>query len=182
MPRWLTRLLILGIIGAAALFVISRLMNQEEDFDDFDDIDAGFEFEETPVEIDVPVEESVIVAEEMPETRATSATAPATGPLDAGSENGAASNTAATSASSSGQDTVILSLHPEGSRLIDINGIGRTYEARLQSIGINSLQELANANPDAVAEQLDVIGGRATVEDWIAQARDMLSNESQAEQ
>ncbi len=58
MPRWLTRLLILGSIAIAAVFVVYRFLNQEEDYDDFDDIDAGFEFQETPVEIDVPAEES----------------------------------------------------------------------------------------------------------------------------
>src|SRR5215210_6581344 len=58
MLRWLVRLLVIGLIVAAAAFAANRLMNREEDFDDFDDVDAGFEFEETPVEIDVPAEEA----------------------------------------------------------------------------------------------------------------------------
>ncbi len=57
MLRWLLRLLIIGLVVGISVQVISRLLNKEEDFDDFDDIDAGFAFAETPVEIDVPAEE-----------------------------------------------------------------------------------------------------------------------------
>lgn len=63
MPRWLTRLLIFGSIAIAAVLVVYRFLNQDEDYDDFDDIDAGFEFQETPVEIDVPAEESAYTSE-----------------------------------------------------------------------------------------------------------------------
>ena len=59
----------------------------------------------------------------------------------------------------------------EGGSLMDINGIGPAYEARLQAIGVNSLADLANADPNTIAEQIDPIGGVNTVEDWIAQAR-----------
>ncbi|MBF6612659.1 MAG: hypothetical protein IVW55_05970 [Chloroflexi bacterium] len=63
MPRWLTRLLIFGSIAIAAVLVVYRFLNQDEDYDDFDDIDGGFEFQETPVEIDVPAEESAYTSE-----------------------------------------------------------------------------------------------------------------------
>src|SRR3712207_9286045 len=59
MLRWLLRLLLVGLILAAIGFVVSRLMGQDDDFDDFDDLDEGFEFEETPVEIDVPADDTV---------------------------------------------------------------------------------------------------------------------------
>jgi polyhydroxyalkanoate synthase len=55
--------------------------------------------------------------------------------------------------------------------LIDINGIGPTYASRLMEAGINTLDDLAKADPDELAERLDVIGGRATVQNWIMQAQ-----------
>ena len=53
----------------------------------------------------------------------------------------------------------------------DINGIGPAYEARLQAIGITTMADLANADSNHIAEQIDVIGGVNAVEDWITQAR-----------
>jgi hypothetical protein len=59
MLRWLLRLLLVGLILAAIGFVVTRLMGQDdEDFEDYDDLDSGFEFQETPVEIDVPADDT----------------------------------------------------------------------------------------------------------------------------
>ena len=149
MSRWLVRLLIFGLIAVAAAFVANRLLNQEEDFDDFDDIDAGFEFEETPVEIDVPAD-------------------------DTASEQGAA-------ASAGGTDTARLAEDSDEDRLTSVTGIGPAYEARLKTIGIGTLADLAAADANALNEQLDVGGGVETVQDWIAQAQALMSEAPQAE-
>src|SRR5207248_8682655 len=58
MRRWLLRLLIVGLILFVAFRVASRMLGGEEDFDDYDDIEAGLDFTETPVEIDVPATEA----------------------------------------------------------------------------------------------------------------------------
>lgn len=138
MLRWLLRLLIVGLILATIGFVVSRLMGQDDDFDDFDDLDEGFEFEETPVEIDVPAD-------------------------DASTAGGNATATADVE----GTGTVDLT------KLQNINGIGPAYEARLQAMGIESVDDLISADPTSLAEQLGVIGGQAAVEDWISQARQL---------
>lgn len=138
MLRWLLRLLIVGLILAAIGFVVSRLMGQDDDFDEFDDLDEGFEFEETPVEIDVPADDN------------------ATG--------GAAT---ATDDGSDGTEAVDLT------KLQNISGIGPAYEARLQAMGIESVDDLISADPTSLADQLGVIGGQAAVEDWISQARQL---------
>jgi len=124
------------------------MMGGEEDFEDFDDIDAGFEFTETPVEIDVPA------ADSFAPVMSAEATVPAEEvmPEDAESANRQA--------------------------LIDINGIGPTYASRLMEAGINTLDDLANADPEELAERLDVIGGRATVQNWIMQAQGLTSEQS----
>ncbi|MDQ6692805.1 MAG: hypothetical protein M3014_00050 [Chloroflexota bacterium] len=76
MGRWLRRLLILGIIAAVAGFVASRLMGSEEDdFDDFDDIEAGLDFQETPVEIDVPAQETSPTSTEVTQSASSSSNA-----------------------------------------------------------------------------------------------------------
>lgn len=142
MLRWLLRLLLVGLILAAIGFVVSRLMGQDEDFDDYDDLDAGFDFEETPVEIDVPADDTAGADQNA-----------GGGGEGAGSEN--------------------------GSKLTDVTGIGPAYEARLQALGIESLDDLLNADPSSLADQLGVIGGQAAVEDWIAQARQLTSGGGQ---
>lgn len=143
MPRWLTRLLILGIVVAVVAVAVNRFMNREEDFDEYEDIDAGFEFQETPVEIDVPAEEII-----NPSTATTEI----------------AAGTATTTAEEAGAPS-----------LIDINGIGPAYEARLNAMGINSMQDLVNANAEEIATQIAPIGGVAEVQDWQAQARNRAS-------
>ncbi len=160
MPRWLTRLFVLGLIGVAAAFVLSRLLSREEDFDDFDDIDMGFEFQETPIEIDVPADAGM--------SGGSAATAEASG-----------AQMGATAGSSAGADTVTMTRPASTKRLSIINGIGPAYESRLESVGINTLEQLAQADANAINEQLDVIGGVAAVEDWIAQAQRLTSGEDQ---
>jgi len=154
MLRWLFRLLIIGLLLAVVAYVVSRLMgDDDDDYDDFDDLDSGFEFQETPVEIDVPISDT-----DIPDTdTSTASTAAAVMSTPVPSETETAENS---------------TVNQEG-RLIDINGIGPAYEARLQSIGINSLHDLAHADADAIASQIEIIGGAATVGDWINQARSL---------
>ena len=163
MFRWLLRLLLVGLILAAIGFVVSRLMGQDEDFDDFDDLDAGFEFQETPVEIDVPVD-----------ANGTGGTAgAATTALSAGdgTGEGTADGTGDGSTDGVGEET--------GTKLTNITGIGPAYEARLQALCIESVDDLLSADPSNLAEQLGVIGGQSAVEDWIAQARQLTADGSQ---
>jgi predicted flap endonuclease-1-like 5' DNA nuclease len=137
MLRWLLRLLIIGLVLFVVAKVVSRHLGGDEDFDDYDDIDAGFEFAETPVEIDVPA--------------GNGSSAPT---MSAGTTNA----------------------HRQA--LIDINGIGPTYASRLMEAGVNTLDDLAKADAEDLAEKLDVIGGRATVENWIVQAQGLTSGHS----
>ena len=128
---WLKRILLWGFLILVALWVVSRLTNREEDFDDYDDIDPGMDFTETPVEIEVSAEP----------THARVAVA---------KPNSAS----------------------KGS-IIDVMGIGPTYAARLRDLGIASLGDLAKADAEALAEKLEVIGGRESIEGWIKQAQEM---------
>ncbi|HKP52531.1 MAG TPA: helix-hairpin-helix domain-containing protein [Chloroflexia bacterium] len=150
MLRWLVRLLVLAVIAIVGVIVVSRLTNREEDFEDYDDLEAGFDFHETPVEIEVPAEQSA-------------------GGSSAGSGGG--------SNGMGGASMETTQLGEGGGQLIDINGIGPAFDARLKAIGINSPADLAQADANSLSEQLDVIGGLATIEDWIAQAR-TLSTQS----
>jgi predicted flap endonuclease-1-like 5' DNA nuclease len=159
MLRWLLRLLIIGLILFVATRVVSRMLGGDEDFDDYDDIDAGFEFTETPVEIDVPA-----------------GNGPSTQALSVASTPVATTSTPARPAATA--STGSASKHRQA--LIDINGIGPTYASRLKEAGINTLDDLAKADPGSLAEKLDVIGGRATVENWIAQAQEMTSGHSRS--
>ena len=61
---------------------------------------------------------------------------------------------------------------PEGmsTSVTSIDGIGPTYASRLANAGIRSLDELAAATPDTVAESAGVSGARART--WIEQARE----------
>src|SRR5437763_7940650 len=97
MIRWLFRLLIIALVLFVAAWVVSRMLGGEEDFDDFDDIDSGFEFTETPVEIDVPVGDGT--------SEFAMSSAPTMSADDADAQRQA---------------------------LIDINGVGPTYAARLR--------------------------------------------------
>ncbi|HEX8600744.1 MAG TPA: helix-hairpin-helix domain-containing protein [Chloroflexia bacterium] len=162
MLRWLLRLLFVGLILAAIGFVVSRLMGQDEDFDDFDDLEPGFEFEETPVEIDVPADDGA---------SAGAGGGAATADLNAGADSARGDDGANEGDEGDEGGT--------GTKLTDITGIGPAYEARLQAIGIESVDDLLNADPANLAEQLGVIGGQSAVEDWLAQARQLAADGSQ---
>jgi predicted flap endonuclease-1-like 5' DNA nuclease len=150
--RLLVRLFVFGLIAAAVGFVVTRLMGgEDEDFEDFDDLESSFEFNETPVEIEVSEDAS-----------ATNAPSTKTKVL---------SNTTVDSSA----DTVPTEV-PEGPRLIDIKGIGPSYETRLHSIGIKTMQDLIDADANNVAEELGVIGGATEVADWVVQAHAFLSD------
>jgi predicted flap endonuclease-1-like 5' DNA nuclease len=155
MLRWLVRLLIVGAIVGVAAFVAQKLLNQDDDFDDFDDLDETFEFQETPVEIEVPAS-------------------------DAG---GSTMSGAASAYSSGGQDEGRGGEgeggeEPTGPGLIDVKGIGSAFASRLNAVGINSLEDLAAASAETLNEQLDVPGGVGTLEDWIGQAKELASSGS----
>jgi len=150
--RLLVRLFVFGLIAAAVGFVVTRLMGgEDEDFEDFDDLESSFEFNETPVAIEV-----------------SENTAPASAPS---SQTKVLSSTAVDSSA----DTVPTEV-PEGPRLIDIKGIGPSYETRLHSIGIKTMQDLIDADANNVAEELGVIGGATEVADWVVQAHAFLSD------
>jgi len=160
MLRRLSRLLIVVLLLAIVAFAVSRLMGgDDDDFDDFDDLDSGFEFQETPVEIDVPATEAVAPA---PEQNSASS--------DAAANDTILSEEAATESSDT-MDAGNNNGNSNPGRLIDINGIGHAYEARLNSIGINSIGDLAQADADSIASQIEVIGGAGEVGDWINQAK-----------
>lgn len=163
MLRGLFRLLVLALLLALAGWVASRLMNRDEDFDDFDDVDTGIDFSETPVEIDVPY---------------SAPTAEANAPTLSGGDG--ASSSAASPAPVPASDAVSgdESAPAVGTSVIDVNGIGPTYAARLKEIGITTLADLAGADPDSIADRLEVIGGRNVVQDWIEQAREMTSSQT----
>jgi predicted flap endonuclease-1-like 5' DNA nuclease len=147
--RLLVRLFVFGLIAAAVGFVVTRLMGgEDEDFEDFDDLESSFEFNETPVEIEVSENAG-----------ATSAPSTKTKVLSSTTVESPASTEVA-----------------EGPRLIDIKGIGPSYETRLHSIGIKTMQDLIDADANNVAEELGVIGGATEVADWVVQAHAFLSD------
>ncbi len=168
MLRWLIRLLVLGAIAVAAAMVVSRLTNRDEDFDDFDDLDAGFDFQETPVEIEVPAEQY-----------AGAGSRSSGGGSGAKSESNGATSTSdsAVNANGSGSSMETQRLS-NGANLTDIVGIGPAFDARLKAIGVNTMADLSQADANSISEQLDVIGGVATIEDWIAQAKGLASGEA----
>ena len=166
MIRWLLRLLVLALIAALVLRAIAQVLNREEDFDDYDDLDMGLDFAETPVEIDVNADDATPSMVPTSETSYDSMISTTETREDA-EMIGAA--TMATGAPSLGQGS-----------LVDIKGIGPTYAARLRDIGISTLDDLAHANPDDVQEKLDVNGGRETVQSWIEQAQAITSGGEQS--
>ena len=156
--RLLVRLFFFGLIVAAVGFVVTRLMGgEDEDFEDFDDLESSFEFNETPVEIEV--------SENADTTGSPSAQ---TKVLD----NSTVDSPVASSSASIAPTEV-----PDGPRLIDIKGIGPSYETRLHSIGIKTMQDLIDADANNVAEELGVIGGATEVADWVVQAHAFLSDQ-----
>lgn len=201
MLRWLLRLLILGLLAAAAAFVAQRLMNEDEDFDDFDDIDAGFEFEETPVEIDVPADSGFSAgaslsgdtaqmdgggSNETFSMSAMSSPTEAASTLDMVDSMGGTGDTGMPSGGPTSVDELTEQIEQEtevadgGDKLTEIKGIGAAYEARLKAIGINTFSALAESEAASLAEQIEVTGGASTIEDWISQARDLQNEGAQA--
>ena len=176
MLRWLVRLLVLAAIAAAAAMVVSRLTNREEDFDDYDDLDAGFDFQETPVEIEVPAKQSAGGDKGAAQTGGGDA-APASASTS-GSGSGSSSDSGAKANGSGEGSSMDTSRLSPGDNLTDIVGIGPAYDTRLKAIGINTLADLSHADANSLSEQIDVIGGVATLEDWIAQAKNLASGET----
>jgi Helix-hairpin-helix domain len=177
MFRWLLRLLLVGLILAAIGFVVSRLMGQDEDFDDFDDLDAGFEFQETPVEIDVPADDNGTGGTVGTATTALSA---GDGTSDGdGTGDGTSDGDGTGDGTSDGDGATGGAGDDTGTKLTNITGIGPAYEARLQALGIESVDDLLSADPATLADQLGVIGGQSAVEDWLAQARQLSGDGSQ---
>jgi len=58
--------------------------------------------------------------------------------------------------------------------LTAIRGIGASMQARLTELGITTFAQLAEASPDEVRERLGDFGRLARVEQWIAQARELV--------
>jgi predicted flap endonuclease-1-like 5' DNA nuclease len=56
-----------------------------------------------------------------------------------------------------------------GPAVSEISGIGPAYSDRLQSIGVETVDQLAEAEPDDIASQTDISIGR--VSNWIERAR-----------
>lgn len=159
MLRRLFRLLVFAALLALAVWAAARFLNREEDFEDYEDIDATLDFTETPVEIDVPYD-------------AGTATATLTETSPSSIESAPASESQAPAVAS------VTAARATGGSVIDVNGIGPTYAARLRDIGIGSLSDLANASVDDIAGKIDVIQGRAEIQDWIDQAKRMTSGAS----
>ena len=145
--RLLVRLFVFGLIAGAVGFVITRLLGgEDDDFEDFDDLESSFEFNETPVEIEV-----------------SAAATDAATPLDTLTKVLGTTGQAALRQSlnqKAARPLRCCSTEFQGPRLIDIKGIGPSYETRLHSIGINTMQDLIDADANNVAEELGVIGGQ----------------------
>ena len=90
---------------------------------------------------------------------------PAPGP---GRRQRAADNAAANSPDESSSD-----------HLTAIRGIGIATQNRLYRAGIKSYGQLARATPEDVRKILGKLAGGASVEDWIAQAK-QLANEGKS--
>jgi predicted flap endonuclease-1-like 5' DNA nuclease len=64
-------------------------------------------------------------------------------------------------------------IHPDN--LTVIKGIGPIYQWKLRDLGINTFQQLAQADPEQLQRRLDVKKWqRVNIESWIAQARDWV--------
>jgi predicted flap endonuclease-1-like 5' DNA nuclease len=192
--RWAVRLFFFALIAGAVGFVVTRLLGgEDEDFDDYEDFEAqeaNFEFNETPVEIDVSGPATSDAS-----TSDTGTPSSGNAGTEVGDEegDGAATGDNGSGRSSSNSDTIVLDNRLEenaapagdldtssngssdGSRLIDIKGIGPGYESRLRAIGIHTLGDLLDADAQHIVEQAGVNGGVALVEDWKEQARALIT-------
>lgn len=174
MFRRLFRLLVFAALLALALWAAARFLNREEDFEDYEDIDSTMDFTETPVEIEVPYEAGAATATQTEPPPSSGDSGPTADSQEtvalAATEPGTPEEP--TSSSTSGNSS------GSGGSVIDVNGIGPTYAARLREIGINSLSDLAGADADDIAGKIDVIQGRTEIQDWIDQAKRMTSSAS----
>lgn len=57
----------------------------------------------------------------------------------------------------------------EGDDLTEIKGIGDVFAARLNSAGITTFEDLAGADPETLASQIDTQATR--IQEWVEQAR-----------
>ena len=57
--------------------------------------------------------------------------------------------------------------------LDQVDGVGPAYAERLEAAGIGTVSELAAADPDELAERIDVSASR--VADWVAHATELTS-------
>lgn len=195
MLRWLMRLLhlaLFALIAGAIAFAVSRLFGQDddEDFDDFDDFDSSFDFQEIPLEIDVPAVEGasphkVVTDTVRLEEDVNAGDNKAVDAMEAAGSEGAPGGDSQNALGSEsgdmgngvGSDSESGESNGGTGRLIDIIGIGPVYEARLHSIGVNSISALAHADAQAIADKLEVIGGVGAIADWISQAQSYPANE-----
>ena len=116
MLRRLSRLLIVVLLLAVVAYAASKMLGgDEDDFDDFDDLDSGFEFQETPVEIDVPASDATTPTNASDDTNAI--------PTRTGKTTGLLDDTAGAAMAAMHSD--------DNGRLVDVNGIGPAYAARL---------------------------------------------------
>jgi predicted flap endonuclease-1-like 5' DNA nuclease len=76
---------------------------------------------------------------------------------------------AITEAESAEESTAEPEDRSNGAPVSDISGIGPAYSDRLESIGIESVGQLAEAEPDDIASQTDISIGR--ISNWIERAR-----------
>lgn len=170
--RLLVRLFFFGLIAGAVGFVITRLMGgEDDDFEDFEDLESSFEFNETPVEIDVsgPATNDGV---------SNDADQPVSARVETRSGNMTVALDEQSSDSDDSDDSADDGTTTDGPRLIDIKGIGPSYEARLRSMGITSMSELIEADSEKIVESANVIGGVAEVDDWKQQAKEMTSGEN----
>jgi polyhydroxyalkanoate synthase len=63
--------------------------------------------------------------------------------------------------------------------LESINGIGSAYAERLTAQGVRDVEALAEADPAALAEEIDVVESR--VEDWVEEAKSLLEETAPSE-
>lgn len=61
---------------------------------------------------------------------------------------------------------------PDTNELTAIRGIGPVYAGQLAALGITTLDQLAAAEPEKLAESFDA---RADIADWVSQARSLTA-------
>lgn len=153
--RWLTRLLIFGGGIGLAIYLWSR-MAQEEENEEFDD--------EIPIEFDLPLESATLAQRtEAVSTGQDTSVGPGAD-LTAPLATDAPSAPSATADGAAGDDLTI------------IRGIGPVFQKRLNELGILTFDQLAAAH----AEDLDAQGINGVGVDlasWIEQAR-LLAEEN----